>query len=1201
METILQLSDFHIKLSMGLPEKNYVFTSLVKFLKEQKLENTILVYNGDVIDSKSIAEKINKQCSQLEKRKIWENEARKAFDLAKKYFRYLVTELNIPNNRIIICCGNHDVNRHAFGKNDIICNCSTIQYSKERFALFCNFMDTVSLQKGTYAPYITTIGGLNFLVINTNWVDKSENKLCIDCNSIKAVLKNNIEKLAKTKLQASKQHNILVAHAPQTDYCETALYPYQENEYDSVGERISEFFGLQLYGDKHTNNIHNYDYIVGAPLDSDRITYGLHQFNDLGQYSHRTLLYKNKRWQIVTSIDDIESILEISKSSLKGHALKFLFGSDKTTNLVDKIKDFERVRSTEAWKSLDTLFRSCATLQQPQQGMSGKVIETKDGIVNILSRLLNESKKPVSAVIRGEARLGKSMFMTILYLNLLYRFASGTFDYMPIYINIERIREEMSTSRNMDSINYAKILKTTISKCFQEAENQAKRRNCLACCMIDGLNQSVFYENALIEQLVNEEIKNNRDTSLAHYVYCLDTDNSLKLPFTPQHTERNAAYLIYFNRIRSNMVNSSPKYESFIKAFCALNGYSVDEAECMMKNILKLHILEVDLNVLIAFGDRLRQTDVQEFFEMLDDFAKEKLGNVNIEYAAKASYYLYICGKNYTSIANIIGKKKFNCAVFEIIRTQKRIAEYLLAVNYVHCIQGHKKATIDPALNYLYGHDVCTYIRGYITKENLQEKVLSFAEENYDALSYAGQSTISFLIGRVNIDATKVYRILQNQKKFLQRMRPDMPTVEQNYLYCVAKRSIHLSMIATAEEHKKSRLVEEYISLLLSDKQERQINRDFYLQFYGDRTEAEIISDKDTIYEGFDIYNTYHLLASRMRDCLTTKKDRILLPLELFTICDLLQIRIDNCKAHRRTSSELVDSFFYNSRYCGPDSTANNVLLSVLEIIRMYRHNNPFIENEYLFTQYLYYQEERFIKLQNIISSDSVPDPFETAFQSQNLLLDLMKLERAKKVGWNIGEKINQLSHEEYLSILNNSPTHETVLEHVYESYLIGLFYLPRYSCTNKQYDKQAVLKTIMIHDMGEAYIGDYPPSYEDYEQKKKEESIFCKRLFFSGLHTEVADLTDYLRLWLDWDNRNTENYNIKVAKDIDHIQMLYKLFILLQAGEAKFSLDRVKDFWKAANNIQTTEGKQIFNLIIASNTQFIPIAQSYRINLRTI
>lgn len=1201
METIIQLSDFHIKLSSGPPKENSTFSSLVNFLKNQNFKNVILVYNGDVIDSKSIADAIPENLPQWEKSEIWKAEAAKAFDLAKEYFSYLTKELSIPNDKIIICCGNHDVNKYVSGEDELICSYRKVEYSKDRFSLFCDFMEKVSLTGGVYTHYIRTIGCLNFFVLNTHWVDKSRFKLCFDCNSVKNTINENIIILENTKSTLGKQYNVFVAHTPQTDYCETGWYPYKENGYNSVNESIGTFFGLKLYGDKHTSNIHNYDYIVGAPLDSDYITYGLHQFNDLGQYSHRSLLYKDEKWQIISSIDDIDDLLEISKNSLKEHALKFLFGSDKTNNLVDKIKNFEKVRSTDAWDNLDRLFRSCATLQQPQEGMAGKIIDTKDGIINTLSRLLLESRKPVSAVIRGEARLGKSMFMTVIYLNLLYRFASGTFSYMPIYINLEKIREEFPSTDNIDSIKFAKILRESVSNWLQKADSLAKQKNCFVCCIIDGLNQNVFYENARVEQIVNEEINSKKYSSLAHYIYCLDTDCSLQLPFTPQHTEKNADYLVYFNRIRSNMVNSSTKYENFINSFCALNNFTTNETKNIMQNILKLNILEVDLNLLIAFGKYLRQTEVGEFFGLLDNFAKEKLGNANVELAAKASYYLYIRGKSYTSIAKIIGKRKFNYTVFEIIRTQKKIAQYLLAVNYVRCIQSFREDNINDDLNYLYGHDICTYIRGYIMKENLHGKVLAFAEKYYKVLSYAGKSTISFLIGRIDIDSAKACGVLKHEEEILQEFKPNNPTAEQTYLFCVAKRSIYLSLIATADEQEKNRLVEEYIGILLSNKQERRINRDFYLQFYGDRTESELISGKDIIFEGFDIYNTFHLLASRMKDCLAYKRNRILLPLELFTLCDLLQIRIDNCKAKRRTSSEQVDSFFYNCRYSGADSTANNVLQSLLEIICMYRHNFSFVDKDSLFSQYLYYQEERFKKLQKLVISGKVPDSNEIAFRAQDLLMHLSQLEHAKKIGWNIEEKTSHLSQEEYTTILNNTPTYESVLEHVYESYLIGFLYLPQYSLTNKKYDKQDVLKTIMIHDMGEAYTGDYPPSYVDYELKKKEESVYCKKLFLSGLHANVSDLTDCLRLWLDWDNPNTENYNIKVAKDVDHIQMLYKLFILLQAGNAKFSCDRVADFWKSANKIQTAEGKQIFNLIIASNVRFVQIAQTYNINIHNI
>ena len=81
-----------------------------------------------------------------------------------------------------------------------------------------------------------------------------------------------------------------------------------------------------------------------------------------------------------------------------------------------------------------------------------------------------------------------------------------------------------------------------------------------------------------------------------------------------------------------------------------------------------------------------------------------------------------------------------------------------------------------------------------------------------------------------------------------------------------------------------------------------------------------------------------------------------------------------------------------------------------------------------------------------------------------------------------------------------------------------------------------------------------------------------------------IADLSDYLLLWEEWCDNSKNNYNIKIAKEIDKIQMLYKLTNLLYNGELHFTKSRIEDFWNSRNEIRTTEGKQIFNIIIANN-----------------
>ena len=100
MKTILQLSDFHIKESMPLPQNNPVITSFVELIKQMRIESPILVYNGDIIDSRAIKDKISDSLSDAEKAEAWDMHAQKAFNLAKEYFLFLKRELGISDEKI---------------------------------------------------------------------------------------------------------------------------------------------------------------------------------------------------------------------------------------------------------------------------------------------------------------------------------------------------------------------------------------------------------------------------------------------------------------------------------------------------------------------------------------------------------------------------------------------------------------------------------------------------------------------------------------------------------------------------------------------------------------------------------------------------------------------------------------------------------------------------------------------------------------------------------------------------------------------------------------------------------------------------------------------------------------------------------------------------------------------------------------------
>ena len=148
MLTIIQISDFHIKTSMGDPEHNTAFTKMVdkiKTLRKNSNDKLIIVYNGDIIDNTYIYNLIKKlpdTTTSAEKALFWENKAKEEYTLAKQYFDYMLTNLDISAQHLILCCGNHDVNTwYNTDEKEIDCpHGNKRSYFPKRFDLYDDFL-----------------------------------------------------------------------------------------------------------------------------------------------------------------------------------------------------------------------------------------------------------------------------------------------------------------------------------------------------------------------------------------------------------------------------------------------------------------------------------------------------------------------------------------------------------------------------------------------------------------------------------------------------------------------------------------------------------------------------------------------------------------------------------------------------------------------------------------------------------------------------------------------------------------------------------------------------------------------------------------------------------------------------------------------------------------------------------------------------
>ena len=293
----------------------------------------------------------------------------------------------------------------------------------------------------------------------------------------------------------------------------------------------------------------------------------------------------------------------------------------------------------------------------------------------------------------------------------------------------------------------------------------------------------------------------------------------------------------------------------------------------------------------------------------------------------------------------------------------------------------------------------------------------------------------------------------------------------------IALRAIKISEITCG---KKSDLG--YIKELLSSERAREINRKYHLLYYGDQEIKDVTGEKELVYEGFDIYNTYNALVRK----LTEKQETSLYRLELFTLCDLLLHRLDKKVALTRspTGRNTVDAYFYSDKFIqGKDNKATRILMIAKKQIEYYLEKNSWCTDCKEFCVYLETVKWEFNQQLRVVSKDESIRP--RPFAPEKLLNQCSQMEIVPRIGWNISDSMSIMTSEQYQKALEKE-TLETVLEHSYEAYLIGLFYLPDTIPGQGKYKKEKTLTLLLIHDLGEAVTGDYPPFYEKYEKKKE-------------------------------------------------------------------------------------------------------------------
>ena len=162
----------------------------------------------------------------------------------------------------------------------------------------------------------------------------------------------------------------------------------------------------------------------------------------------------------------------------------------------------------------------------------------------------------------------------------------------------------------------------------------------------------------------------------------------------------------------------------------------------------------------------------------------------------------------------------------------------------------------------------------------------------------------------------------------------------------------------------------------------------------------------------------------------------------------------------------------------------------------------------------------------------------------------------------------------------------ESIAEHMYACYILGMFFLPNniHQCIDYKipdienyvlYSKESILQMLLLHDLAEAKVGDIVVGEKGEDDLKKENKRFDYYEFLCSF-PRIYGLGNQKEIWDEFVGNMT--MNAKIANDLDKIEAIIQTYIYKSDGN-EIDLDEWKEY--TCKNVNTSLGRQLLNFII--------------------
>lgn len=764
------------------------------------------------------------------------------------------------------------------------------------------------------------------------------------------------------------------------------------------------------------------------------------------------------------------------------------------------------------------------------------VPENCSDFVEVVYESIKNSSSRNLLKVMGQSGSQKSYLLQLLYVFIENDSKNNNFD--PIYIHCEDLRENISKNQ-ADSEKY-------IDNLFVGLQCEKNR---VPLFIIDGIYDIVFDKYRLDFILKKKMDEYFPDSKLIIGMTQVFSENKIRLnksTFIRSQYDKiiNLFYVSLYDKQKSIL------YLSTLRNL----PYNCDELYDLLNKCGLLSINEQIVKTFCAGYEYDESSNIMEIFET--ELLNYLDGDTESLKKSAELMFNFAYGDEELDYDNPLFVKIINKVCHMVI-----YLNCLVAIHFLNNLERYGKTQDFSFFNVILPKEVTRFVVVKSQANTKYEELFVSLGQHYNEMTLLGKSEMSFFLGRVKnarykekaIDLLKKY--YEESKESIKKYNIDIRYYDLPYSFETYKqmlfllRGISVSLIYCGSKE----ILYEYIHSLIDDDLSNSINRGFHLEYYGDKKylpNRQTLDYEDNPKTG---ERTLRILCNSIDIHMNSSPIPLSTLLEVFTVVSLLQVRIQQ---DRNTLSYNLSTFVERglktiSQFFEEVNIEDNVI------------KNFFAMAEEDLKGYLINSQKKYQPELDICNT-------------------YLNASTVKRTGW----------------VMQNINEPESIVEHMYSCWFIGLIFLPNICNTISGYNKNSILNMLLIHDLAEKKLSDIPKyekkiKYPDYETKENRTML---SILLKGTYDNIDTMPQFVSAWDEWYNQNSENS--KIAKDIDTIQAIYQFLTYKLQFPDNFDTERTKNWINELNCIQTTIGKNIAKKIIVNNNLFFKIISEYPENI---